>query len=272
MNRIDTVVQARLVAGQKVLVPYLVAGDPDLQTSLRLMHALVDAGADVIELGVPFSDPSSDGEVIQKGVERALTNGTSLTDVFNLVAQFRKTDEQTPVVLMGYLNPIEIMGYEKFVQGASQAGVDGVLIVDMPPTESAELGGLLETADISLIFLVAPTTSEARARLIASQCRGYLYYVSLKGVTGASIIDSQSIANNVSLLRTFTDIPIVIGFGIKDSESAAQMGALADGVVIGSALVSKFAEFADQSEIDEAAIANSVALIADARNSLDRSD
>ena len=270
MSRIDTIVQERLAANRKVLIPYLVAGDPDLDTTLRLMHALVGAGADVIELGVPFSDPSSDGEVIQKGAERSLENGTTLLDVFKLVTAFRQQDKHTPVVLMGYLNPVEIMGYEEFVAAASGAGVDGVLLVDMPPGESAGFGTLLDNAGIDLIFLVAPTTSETRARSIAERCTGYLYYVSLKGVTGAAISDTESIAENVNLLRTFTDIPIVIGFGIKDPESASRMGSLADGVVIGSALVERIATLTDKSAIDEASIEATVALIADARVSLDR--
>jgi len=270
MSRIDTIVQERLAANQKVLIPYLVAGDPDLATSLRLMHALVDAGADIIELGVPFSDPSADGEVIQKGAERSLANGTTLLEVIELVAAFRQQDKRTPVVLMGYLNPVEIMGYEEFVAAASEAGVDGILLVDMPPVESLALGTLLKDAGIDLIFLVAPTTSEERAKLIAERCTGYLYYVSLKGVTGAAISDSESIAKNVNLLRTYSKIPIVIGFGIKDPDSAARMGALADGVVIGSALVEKIATLAGQAAIDDAAITERVALIANTRTRLDQ--
>ena len=269
MSRLDAVIQERLAANQKALIPYLVAGDPDLDTSLRLMHALVAAGADIIELGVPFSDPSADGEVIQKGAERSLAKGTTLRNVIELVARFRQQDQSTPIVLMGYLNPVEIMGYERFVDAASEAGVDGVLIVDMPPTESAGLGDLLAGANIDLIFLVAPTTSESRARLIAERCSGYLYYVSLKGVTGSAISDTESIAKNVNLLRSYATIPIVIGFGIKDPESAVRMGALVDGVVIGSALVDKIAALTNRSEIDDATITASVDLIAETRASLD---
>jgi tryptophan synthase alpha chain len=270
MSRIDSIIEERLAAKQKVLIPYLVAGDPNIDTSLRLMHALVAAGADIIELGVPFSDPSADGEVIQSGVERSLKNGTTLLDVIGLVAAFRQDNDRTPIVLMGYLNPLEILGYEKFVTAASEAGVDGVLLVDMPPSESAALSELLSAAAIDLIFLVAPTTSDERARFIAQRCTGYLYYVSLKGVTGAAISDSESIVKNVTLLRTFTDLPIVIGFGIKDPESAARMGALADGVVIGSALVEKIASFAGTTDLQDSAIDSSVSLIAEARAALDR--
>jgi tryptophan synthase alpha chain len=269
MSRINATVKKKLDAQQKVLIPYLVAGDPDINTSLRLMHALVDAGADIIELGVPFSDPSADGEVIQRGVERSLKNCTTLLDVIALVEAFRQSNDRTPVVLMGYLNPAEILGYERFVGAASKAGVDGILMVDMPPSESAELSRLLNEASIDLIFLVAPTTSEERARLIVQRCTGYLYYVSLKGVTGAAISDSESIANNISLLRTFTDLPIVVGFGIKDPESAARMGSLADGVVIGSALVERIAGFWGNAEVDDSSIEAAVSLIAEARAELD---
>jgi len=269
MSRIKQTIEARRADNKKVVIPYLVAGDPDLATSLRLMHALVADGADIIELGVPFSDPSADGEVIQKGVERALAGGTNLARVIELVASFRQDDRNTPIVLMGYLNPIEIMGYQDFVAAAASAGVDGVLIVDMPPTESAQLAALLAGADMDLIFLVAPTTSESRARLIASQCTGYLYYVSLKGVTGAAISDSESIANNVARLRTFSEVPIVIGFGIKDEESAARMASLADGIVIGSALVEKIARLPGGRAADDAAVADSVGLIAAVRQRLD---
>ncbi len=272
MSRISHCIQTRREAGLKVVIPYLVAGDPDLSTSLRLMHALVTAGADIIELGVPFSDPSSDGEVIQRGVERSLAGGTTLKQVIDLVAQFRETDQATPVVLMGYLNPVEIMGYELFVRDARAAGVDGVLLVDMPPTESSGLAGLLSDAQMDLIFLVAPTTSEPRARLIASQCSGYLYYVSLKGVTGAAIRDTESIARNIASLRSFANVPVVIGFGIKDEASAASMAELADGVVIGSALVAKIAALSAAGTADDAAIEACVALIAAVRKRLDNGD
>ncbi|MEX2132250.1 MAG: tryptophan synthase subunit alpha, partial [Pseudohongiellaceae bacterium] len=182
MSRIQKVVQQRVTPGGKLLIPYLVAGDPDLQITLELMHALVQAGADIIELGMPFSDPSSDGAVIQQGSERALASGTTLAGVLALVKKFRTTNEQTAVVLMGYLNPVEIMGYEEFAQACAAAGVDGVLLVDMPPGESGRLTGLLREQQIDSVFLVAPTTSAERAAAIVARCSGYLYYVSLKGV------------------------------------------------------------------------------------------
>ncbi|MDA1370098.1 MAG: tryptophan synthase subunit alpha [Proteobacteria bacterium] len=242
MSRIARTAERATRQGDKLLIPYLVAGDPNLSSTLQLMHELVVRGADIIELGIPFSDPSSDGPVIQRGVERALAAGTSLQDVLKLVTAFRQQDNDTPIVLMGYLNPIEIMGYAHFVGAAKSAGVDGVLIVDMPPAESAPLHAQLQAAGIDTIYLVAPTTGLQRATDISAYSSGYLYYVSLKGVTGAALTDYDSVRENIRALRGLTDLPIVIGFGIKDAESARAMGELADGVVIGSALVSKIAE------------------------------
>lgn len=255
-------------AARKLLIPYLVAGDPNLATTLTLMHELVAQGADVIELGIPFSDPSADGPVIQRGVERSLKNGTSLSSVLQLVTQFRQADAVTPVVLMGYLNPIEIMGYQTFAQAAKQAGVDGVLTVDMPPAESGELTALLRAQDIDTIFLVAPTTSAARAQTIIQQTSGYLYYVSLKGVTGATLTDYDSVTANIETLRKLTDLPIVIGFGIKDAQSASAMALLADGIIIGSALVEQIAKLANQEEHEASAITQAAAVIGIARESI----
>ncbi|MBL4820488.1 MAG: tryptophan synthase subunit alpha [Gammaproteobacteria bacterium] len=269
MSRIGATIKARQSQGQKALIPYLVAGDPNLPTTAQLMHALVAAGADIIELGFPFSDPSADGPVIQKGAERSLAAGTTLRDVLELVSQFRQSNADTPVVLMGYLNPIEIMGYERFVNEASTAGVDGVLIVDMPPVESGQMIKLLRQQQMDAIFLVAPTTSAARAELISKQCSGYLYYVSLKGVTGAAITDTESIRRNVRNLKKLSDLPVVIGFGIKDEKSAASMAELADGVVIGSALVERIAELENKSQHSDADIAATVSLFATVRKILD---
>jgi len=266
MTRINRTIQARLDSNGKLLVPYIVAGDPNLASTLQLMHGLVAAGADIIELGVPFSDPSSDGAVIQKGAERSLLQGTTLKNVMDVVSQFRETDQKTPVVLMGYLNPMEAMGYEVFAKNAAAAGVDGVLIVDMPPSESTQMVGLLRLEQIDTIFLVAPTTSQARAAAIVQRCSGYLYYVSLKGVTGAAITDTQSIQTNVANLRQLTDLPIVIGFGIKDDNSAATMAELADGVVIGSALVERISELTDKSDQAPADIEAITTLIRSIRN------
>ena len=177
MSRITRTTERALYNKGKLLIPYFVAGDPNLRTTLQLMHAVVDQGADIIELGIPFSDPSSDGPVIQRGVERSLQRGTSLNDVLDLVRQFRERDDSTPIVLMGYLNPIEVMGYRRFVTSASSVGIDGVLVVDMPPAESVELHTLLQDCEIDTIYLVSPTTSEKRAKQIITLSSGYLYYV-----------------------------------------------------------------------------------------------
>lgn len=268
MSRIKAISERAAEQGRKLLIPYLVAGDPDVAHSLALMHELVRQGAEIIELGIPFSDPASDGPVIQRGVERALAGGTSLTDTLNLVSQFRAQDSQTGIVLMGYLNPIEIMGYERFVSAAAVAGVDGVLVVDMPPAESAELHQKLQAADLDTIYLVAPTTSATRAKAITEVCSGYLYYVSLKGVTGAALTDHESVAGSINELRQLTDLPIVIGFGIKDADSAAAMGSLSDGIIIGSALVERIADLSP-GPVNEAEIERSCKVIGAARAALD---
>ncbi|MEX0901741.1 MAG: tryptophan synthase subunit alpha [Pseudohongiellaceae bacterium] len=239
MSRIQTSIAA---GGRKLLIPYLVAGDPNAEATVALMHAMAEAGADIIELGIPFSDPASDGPVIQQGAERALAGGTAIADVLDMVAEFRRGDRETPVVLMGYLNPLETMGCEVFADRAREAGVDGVLVVDMPPGEAQPLSGLLRDRAIDTIFLVSPTTTDTRARAIIAQCSGYLYYVSLKGVTGAALTDSSAIAARLEQLRQFTDLPVVIGFGIKDGPAAAMMADLADGVVVGSAIVERIAK------------------------------
>ena len=268
MSRIAAITKKARQEGNKLLIPYLVAGDPGLPETVRLMRALVANGADIIELGIPFSDPASDGPVIQRGVERSLARGTTLIDGLEVVREFRQTDQTTPIVLMGYLNPIEIMGYEVFIQKAIEVGVDGVLVVDMPPSESAVLHGQLQTAGIDTIYLVSPTTNAGRAVSIAGHSSGYLYYVSLKGVTGAALTDYESVRKNIEELRKLTDLPIVIGFGIKDGESARAMAELSDGVVIGSALVAEVAELADSEGISDEQISSSIAVIKNARNAI----
>ena len=269
MSRIKQRIAELKSAGRKSLVPYLVAGDPSLEITVQLMHALVGAGADIIELGVPFSDPSSDGPVIQLAAERALRNNISLIDVFSMVANFRKRDADTPVVLMGYLNPIEIMGYENFITSAQTAGVDGVLVVDMPTMEAERFLNLAKPSSLDVIFLVAPTTTPDRARLICELCSGYLYYISLKGVTGADIKDKGSIEKNIQRLRQLTDLPIVIGFGIKDGAGAAEMASISDGVVVGSALVEKIAQLDEGKNYSPQQLQQCVSLIADIRRSID---
>jgi len=227
------------------LVPYVVAGDPSRSATVPLMHALVKAGADVIELGVPFSDPSADGPVIQAAQERALAAGTTLKDVVDMVQEFRATDRDTPVVLMGYLNPVEAFGPEAFAKAAEQAGVDGVLTVDMPPEEAEPLGSLLRAKGLDPIFLLAPTTDEARIRRITETASGFVYYVSLKGVTGAAHLDLGPVRERLFKLRSLTTLPVGVGFGVRDAATAAALGQVADAVVVGSAVVSRMTEHKD---------------------------
>jgi tryptophan synthase alpha chain len=248
MNRITRRFQELRRAGRKALIPYITAGDPRPELTVPMLHALVQAGADIVELGVPFSDPMADGPVIQKACERALTHGMSLRGVLELVREFRQTDAETPVVLMGYLNPIERMGYEVFIAGARDAGVDGVLTVDLPPEEAAELAEPLKAAGIAPIFLLAPTSSSARIQRTAELAQGYLYYVSLKGVTGSAALDVAEVADKLTGIRALTDLPLGVGFGIKDPPTAAAIARVADAVVVGSTLVAKMGEMADDPE------------------------
>ena len=219
------------------LIPYIAAGDPHPQETVALMHTLVRAGADIIELGVPFSDPIADGPVIQKAYERALAHHVSLNDVFEMVHAFRQHDAHTPIVLMGYQNPVEAMGLEEFARCAAQAGVDGVLTVDLPLEESAENQHALLAQEIAPIFLLSPTTSVQRMAAICRASRAFVYYVSLKGVTGAGHIDLRDVAEHVQTIRAHTRLPISVGFGIKNAAEAAQVATFANAVVIGSALV-----------------------------------
>ena len=237
MNRIDATFEKLRAAGRAALIPYITAGDPTLATTVPLMRALTLAGADVIELGVPFSDPMADGPVIQRASERALANGVGLDDVLTMTAAFRTQDAMTPVVLMGYANPIEAMGTTAFADRAQQVGVDGVIVIDYPPEDAGELAQLLERRGIALIFLLAPTTPEARIIAIGRMARGYVYYVSLKGVTGASHIDTSEVARKLAEIRRHVTIPVGVGFGIRDAATARAVGAVADAVVIGTRLV-----------------------------------
>lgn len=248
MNRITRRFEALQRNGRKALIPYITAGDPRPELTVPIMHALVEAGADIIELGVPFSDPMADGPVIQKACERALAHGMSLRGVLDLAREFRRTDSDTPLVLMGYLNPIECMGHDTFVTSARDAGVDGVLTVDLPPEEAAEFAQALEANGIAPIFLLAPTTSDQRIQRIAKMARGYLYYVSLKGVTGSATLNTGEVAAKLAAIRTHTQLPLGVGFGIKDPPTAAAIAAVADAVVVGSALVTKMGELADDPE------------------------
>jgi len=222
---------------KKALIPFITAGDPQPAATVPIMHALVAGGADVIELGVPFSDPMADGPVIQRSSERALAHGVSLKSVLGFVKEFRKTNTDTPVVLMGYANPIEAMGAEHFADQAQTAGVDGVLVVDYPPEEAHALVKILDAHAIDTIFLLSPTTRDARLQQVSKLGRGYLYYVSLKGVTGAAHIDAADVAARVNHIRKFTKLPVGVGFGIRDAASAQRVARVADAVVIGSRLV-----------------------------------
>ncbi|ULJ60005.1 tryptophan synthase subunit alpha [Wielerella bovis] len=235
MTRIAQTFQA--LNGKKALITYITAGDPNLATTLQVMHSLVDNGADIIELGIPFTDPMADGPTIARAAERALLNNTSLRDVLNVVRQFRETNQITPVVLMGYLNPIHKMGYETFTQAAADAGVDGVLTVDNPIENIAPLQEALSSRGLDCIFLIAPTTTEERMQAIAQHARGFVYYVSLKGVTGSAQLNTDEVAQHLAVLRKYVQLPIGVGFGISDATSAAKIAAVADAVIVGSRIV-----------------------------------
>ena len=222
---------------KKALIPYITAGDPQTGFTVPLMHHMVAAGADIIELGVPFSDPAAEGPVIQLAMERALAQDVSLLDVLAMVQEFRSTNSDTPVLLMGYLNPIEVLGYENFALKAADSGVDAVLIVDMPPEEAGDLLVSLENHGLDMIFLVAPTTEVTRIKAITAAGSGFIYYVSLKGVTGAGNLDTEGVKAHVADIKAATTLPVAVGFGIKDAESAAQIAKIADGAVVGSAIV-----------------------------------
>jgi tryptophan synthase alpha chain len=232
------------------LIPYITAGDPEPSMTVRLMHSLVETGADMLELGVPFSDPMADGPVIQKAVERALAHQVSLKQVLQMVTEFRQTDTKTPVILMGYLNPIEAMGVETFAQQAQTAGVDAVLTVDMPPEETEYYLPALKKAAMDLIFLVSPTTPESRLTAVNEQGSGFVYYVSLKGVTGSGQLNEADVASHVEALRSRTQMPVAIGFGIRDAKTAYAMAKLGDAVIIGSALVKEIETLSDQGQAD----------------------
>ncbi|MBN2873373.1 MAG: tryptophan synthase subunit alpha [Halothiobacillaceae bacterium] len=225
------------IENRAALIPYITAGDPSAAATLDLMHALVEGGADAIEVGVPFSDPMADGPVIQAAHERALRSGLGLRGVLDLVAEFRNRDAQTPVILMGYQNPIEAMGVADFAARAAEVGVDGVLTVDLPPEEADELSAALRAPGLDSIFLLAPTTRAERTQAVASRASGFIYYVSLKGVTGASNLDTDALGDQLDRIRETCELPVGVGFGIRDADTAARVGAVADAVIVGSAIV-----------------------------------
>lgn len=266
MSRIAACFTRLRAAGRKALIPYVTAGDPHPAVTVPLMHALVEAGADILELGIPFSDPMADGPVIQQACERALLHHTGLRQVLEMVRAFRADNDTTPVVLMGYLNPVEVMGYETFARAAAAAGVDGVLTVDLPPEEGGELMACLREHRLDPIFLLAPNSTPARVKKICAAASGFVYYVSLKGVTGAASLDTEAVARKLKEIRAVTDLPIGVGFGIRDGDSAARVAAVADAVVVGSALVSKIGALAGT---PDKIPAQAAAVIAEMRRAMD---
>ena len=265
MSRISTQIAAVHKAGRKALIPYLVAGDPEPSVTVDFMHQLVTAGVDIIELGIPFSDPMAEGPVIQRAHERALAHKVSLNDALLMVETFRQTNTQTPVVLMGYANPVEVMGYDAFAARCAEVGVDGVLTVDLPPEESHDLGVALKSQNIDVIYLLAPTTSDARIEAICNAASGYIYYVSLKGVTGAANLDVAAVETRINKIRQSTDLPLCVGFGISGPEAAASVAAVADGVVVGSAIVKQF----DDNVASAHAVEQALGLISSMRAAMD---
>jgi len=241
MNRINYIFDQLKSQNRKALIPYITAGDPLADITVPLMHTLVEAGANIIELGIPFSDPMAEGPVIQVAHERALQQGITLVDVMTIVKKFRELDVSTPVVLMGYLNPVETTGYAKFAEMAQQAGVDGLIIVDLPIEEADELLNELNKCNIALIFLITPTTTQERLKLICQKSSGYHYYVSLKGVTGSSQFNVTEVTDKLLVIRQLAKLPIAVGFGIRDAQSAAAVAQVAEGVIVGSALVAHIA-------------------------------
>ena len=268
MSRLTIKVKENVASHRKSLLAYIVAGDPVKDLTVKLMHAMVAVGVDIIELGVPFSDPEAEGPVIRLAHERALKHHTSLQDVISMVEQFRRKDDETPVILMGYLNPIESMGYEEFSIVASQAGVDGTIIVNLPPEESGDLSGYLEAHNIDSVYLLAPTTTDERAAYVTSQSRGFVYYVSLKGTTGASNLDVADVSEKLSRFRQISQLPVMVGFGIKDAATAAKVSHIADGVAIGSAIVKLIADHEDELDLATDKI---TALLRGMRESMDES-
>ena len=254
MNRIDATFATHRSAGRTALIPYVTAGDPSPAATVPMLHRLVAAGADIVEIGVPFSDPMADGPVIQRASERALAQGVGLKDVLAMVAGFRRTDATTPIVLMGYANPIEAMGIGAFAASARETGVDGVLVVDYPPEESVDFAALLETHGIAPIFLLSPTTPAERIVAIGRIARGYVYYVSLKGVTGAGHLDTTEVARKLAEIRRHVALPVGVGFGIRDAASAQAIASHADAVVIGSRIIQEI-EAGPPSEAAERAAA-----------------
>ncbi len=239
MTRIKKTFEDLKQAGKTALITFTMAGDPDLETSLEILKELPDAGADIIEIGMPFTDPAADGLTIQLAGQRALNAGANMRNTIDMVREFRKNNDHTPIILMGYANPIFVYGYEKFAQDASKAGVDGLIIVDLPPEEDAPLRKYTQKYGIDIIRLITPTTDEKRLSKILEGASGFLYYVSITGVTGAAKADQNALKPHINMIKNHTTLPIAIGFGIKTPDDALKMSSLSDGIVVGSAIVEK---------------------------------
>lgn len=267
MSRLKNCFDELAKTGRKALIPFISAGDPSPEFTVPMMHAMVEAGVDIIELGVPFSDPMADGPVIQRASERALKHQMSLRKTLQMAKEFRQTDQTTPVVLMGYLNPIEMMGYQEFAELAAEADVDGVLTVDLPPEEAHDCVSYLKAKNIDQIFLLAPNSTEDRITKMDNVGSGYLYYVSIKGVTGAGHLDTRDVETKLSKIRKLTNLPLGVGFGVKDAETAKTISKLADGVVVGSALISKIEQNLDN---PDKASEDIIALIKSMRQAMDQ--
>ena len=264
MSRIKIAFDRLNAEGRKALIPFITAGDPDPALTVTLMHTLVEAGADVIELGVPFSDPMADGPTIQRASERALIKGVSLRQVLGMVANFRADNNETPVVLMGYANPIEAMGIKDFAAAAFDAGVDGVLVVDYPPEESVEFAHAMHANAHDPIFLLAPTSTPERIAQVAALASGYVYYVSLKGVTGSAALDVASVAARIPEIHAATGVPVGVGFGIRDAVTAGAVAQIADAVVVGSRIIEEIERSTAENVCERVQ-----ALVADLRRGID---
>jgi tryptophan synthase alpha chain len=264
MSRIKLCLENLAVDGRKGLIPFITAGHPSADLTVPLMHGLVEGGADIIELGVPFSDPMADGPVIQRASELALKNGVGLRQVLNMVQEFRATNQTTPVVLMGYANPIERMGQALFVEQAAKVGVDGVLVVDYPPEESQEFAAMMKQHGMDSIFLLAPTSTDERMELVGKIATGYVYYVSLKGVTGSGSLDLDAVAEMIPRIKKHVKVPVGVGFGIRDAATAKAIASISDAVVIGSRLIQEL-----ENSPKENAVSAIKTLISDVRAALD---
>ncbi|VAW42727.1 Tryptophan synthase alpha chain [hydrothermal vent metagenome] len=251
MSRLKNTFKTLKKNQQKAMIPFITAGHPHPLLTVPAMHALVENGANILELGMPFSDPMADGIVIQQSSEQAIQQGMTLSSVLDVVSEFREQDNNTPVILMGYLNPIEKFGYAEFVKTAAKSGVDGLLIVDSPPEESEVLLKLLKQHDMKQIFLIAPTTDKQRQKFILSKASGFIYCIALKGVTGAQNLEYNDLSTQISALKSITDIPVVVGFGVKDIKSAVAVAQYGDGIVIGSELVQRLNKCKNQQQVEK---------------------